>query len=406
MKTILQIKKRHKVLLWKGNISPSITKRRKPMRTLMACVLILFFSTIVNAKIVFDSKHDRIHGIYVMDDDGGNITPLIESDTLRPGNCRWSPNGEQILFKRRVSVHGNYAIYLMNTDGTNERQITDADGISIRSTSFSPDGKSFVFHSSESVPAPHGGGNTIKWSINILNLKSGKIEQISDHAATAKDWSPDGKYIAFAKPRGVGGFGGTIWIMRANGNDVRELIPAPLEDRLIIHRWYPKFSPDSQQILYTQREYVWENLGIDEEHGTIIALIHKAHRYIICNKNGITIRKLNIPLNWECISLDWMDDGKSILFSAREVELNTPPVIGETLLPGIIYKYHLATNKITQLTHNSWDNSIVDWISDQAYAVSPVGKQSIQWGKLKALLNTRIEALKTFSSSLPVFLSN
>ena len=47
-----------------------------------------------------------------------------------------------------------------------------------------------------------------------------------------------------------------------------------------------------------------------------------------------------------------------------------------------------------------------DWISDDVLPVSPVGKQPIQWGKLKAFLNTRIEAFKVFSRGLSIFLPN
>ena len=40
---------------------------------------------VVNAKIVFDSTREGIEGIYVMDDDGGNVTLL--TDMLHPVCC-------------------------------------------------------------------------------------------------------------------------------------------------------------------------------------------------------------------------------------------------------------------------------------------------------------------------------
>ncbi len=98
-----------------------------------------------------------------------------------------------------------------------------------------------------------------------------------------------------------------------------------------------------------------------------------------------------------------MDNGKSVVFSAAERKLNQHALAPTDFN---IYKYDTKTSKITRLTEQSGLYASVDWISDDAHAVSPVGKQPIQWGKLKAFLNSRIEALKVFSRDLSVFLSN
>lgn len=78
--------------------------RRKVMRLLnigSVCLLLMLFSNIVQAKILFGSTRDGVKGIYVMDDDGSNETLLTESEELRPyPNC-WSPNGKLIAFKNR-----------------------------------------------------------------------------------------------------------------------------------------------------------------------------------------------------------------------------------------------------------------------------------------------------------------
>ena len=38
----------------------------------LLCLLLLFFSAVADAKIVFGSRRDGVQGVYVMDDDGSN----------------------------------------------------------------------------------------------------------------------------------------------------------------------------------------------------------------------------------------------------------------------------------------------------------------------------------------------
>lgn len=336
------------------------------------CLLLLFFSMPVDAKIVFSSQHDGIYGIYAMDDDGSNITPLTESETLRPLLPYWSPDGKQIVFQRRATEFDTeFVLFFMNADGANIRQLTENDGSSIGKASFSPDGTALVFDRSFRK------NDTLKYGIYVLNIKTGKMKEIAAQLmASSCDWSPDGKHILFSEWIPVGGGGGTIWIIRADGHNPRRLIPSPPVGELLIHRSRPRWSPDGKQIAFIQREYTWKpGPG---------GLSYHAHRYLICDRNGENIRKLQVPKDWEGFSIDWMDDGKSVVFSAREgMPLNEPIPPGFLFPPSNLYKYHLQTNKITRLTNLPGWTQTVDWISDKVLSVSPIGKKNIQWGALK-----------------------
>ena len=341
-------------------------------KTVCLCLLLLFSSTAADAKIVFSSQHDGIYGIYVMDDDGSNITPLTESETLRPYVDCWSPDSQHIVFSRRATEFDTKSVlFLMNANGANVRQLTENDGSSIGKASFSPDGTALVFNRSVRI-----NDKTLKFSITLLNIETGQMKEISDIWAVSCNWSPDGKHIIFSEPIPVGGGGGTIWIIRADGHNPRRLIPPPPVGELLIHRSRPRWSPDGKQITFIQREYTWKpGPG---------GLIYHAHRYLICDRNGENIRKLQVPKDWEGYSIDWMDDGKSVVFSAREgMPLNKPIPPGFLFPPSNLYKYHLQTNKITRLTNLPGWTQTVDWISDKALSVSPIGKKSTQWGALK-----------------------
>ena len=325
------------------------------MRTLLTSLcFILMFSTVGNAKLVFDSVY---YGTFIMDDDGSNFTKLPEESK----NPNWSPDGKQIVFKAR-----DLGISMMNADGTNIRQLTNPKPETDHYPSFLPDGKKVLF-------LRYGWKTDNRWSINILNLENGEIMKIfSKQYLGYPRLSPDGKQIVFSssdnnKP------GINLWIMDVDGNNARQLIHTTVGDRKI-QQSMPKWSSDSQQILYKQFEYT------KQQRGKVVVWIHKAHRYMICDRNGENIQELNIPKNLESAGLDWMDEDKSVVFSANVIELDK---LFGLVLDYKIYKYHIATEKMTQIGDDDVFGYSVDWVSDNALSVSPKGKKQTQWGELK-----------------------
>ncbi len=341
--------------------------------TLFSLLGLLLLSTVADAKIIFSSLRDGVYSIHVMDDDGSNQTLITESEDLRPVLPQWSPDGKQILFQRRTKINANKVLFLMNTDGMNVRQLTENDGSSINGGRFSPDGKSIVFGRSIRI--------NDKWKVGIyvLNINTGMMEQISDEWSIQCDWSPDGKHIVFARGQTIGS-GSTIWIMGADGHNPRPLIPNPGPGEFATYRYRPRWSPDSKQILFLQKEY--KHVPIPDEGNF---LVFKAFRYIICDRNGENIKHLQIPKDWDGYGgVDWMDDGKSIVFGARVgIPLDKPLWRGFVYPPCNIYKYYIWTHEITQLTDQQGLDWTVDWISDDVLSVSPHGKKKVTWGALK-----------------------
>jgi Tol biopolymer transport system component len=341
------------------------------MRALLTNLcLILLFSTVGNAKIVFDSKRDGISGIYVMNDDGSNETLLTKKLTSNyPHYPRWSPDGTQIVFEMQANPPENrkFQLFLMNTSGTNVRPLTELHAWIDSEPSFSPDGKQVLFTR-----------DTFKKRCSyILDLESGEIIQLPDIVANSPDWSPDGRQIVFASTSFAiaGAAGGNIWIMDADGENARQLLPTPDVDGRIIDRSSPRWSPDGKQILYAETEYTFEPRGQFE------FLILKANRYFICDQNGEEILQLSISKKWKAKDIDWMDNGESVLLSAAELKLNRL-MLGNNHHYNI-YKYHIATRKTTRLTDHPGNDSRVDWISGHTLSVSPKGKKQTQWGKVK-----------------------
>ena len=370
-----------------------ITMRSK--KVCLLCLLLLFLSTAAYAKIVFYLKHEGLpkgqYEIYVMDDDGSNQKLLaqtisVNGPKLRPCCPTWSPDGQQILFQRRFRdtfkneknifnrIEGD-VLFLMNKDGTNVRQLTENDGSSIGRGSFSPDGKTVVFKKSIRI------NGKLRYGISVLNIETGTMKEIASQVmASFCDWSPDGKHIIYSAWHSLGGgVNGTIWIMDADGHNPHPLIPAPPVGKLLIHRSMPRWSPDGKHIVFSQEEYTWEKI-----HGVGTAKINLAYRYMICDRNGENIKKLQIAKDSKPYSIDWMDDGESIVFSAHEgIPLGKPIPRDFVYPPYNIYKYHIATGEITRLTNHQGKAFMLDWISNDVLSVSPEGKKRGTWGKLK-----------------------
>ncbi|MDE0087366.1 MAG: hypothetical protein OXU23_16710 [Candidatus Poribacteria bacterium] len=346
------------------------------------CLVLLLLSTAAHAKIIFGSERNGVEGIYIMDDDGSNQTRLIEGGSLTPWS--WSPDGQQILFSRIIGetfkengvwqvIRGS-VLFLMNPDGTNIRQLTENDDSYIGRASFSPDGKFIVYDRLWEE------NDKEKDIVEVLNIKTGKRKVILDRSVTSCDWSPDGKHILFAEPTQPGK-SSTIWIMGADGHNPRELIlnPGPQRDKFHIYRERPRWSPDGQQVVFVEVESKWELVP-----GVVNALIFKAYRYMIYDRANGNISKLSIPRDWVCYGIDWMDDGKSVVFTARAGMPMDKPRPPDFVFPHCyVYKYHLKTRKITQLTNDHGWDQIIDWISDDVLSVSPQDKKKVTWGAIK-----------------------
>ena len=364
------------------------------MRLFLAgfCLMFLFFSTGVSAKIVFSSIRDGVRGIYVMEDDGSNVELL--TDTLNPSYPRWSPDGKQIAFQRQVNPRDalSYHIFLMNADGTNIRQLTvpqDADW-DIQA-SFSPDGTSIVFCRYERID-----NQNQKLSIRVMDLASGVIEQIAELGVSFPAWSPDGKKIVFSPAATFGKTGSNLWMMDADGHKPHELLP-PLPKEPLIERSYPRWSPNGKQILYEQSETTFEVIdGVGR-------LIPQGYKYFIYDISRGTSRRLAfIPKNYRCAGLDWMDNGESVVLSTYQVKLKEP--LKERWPAYNLYKYHIGTGKFIRLTEHPGGDYFPDWINDKVLSVSPEGKQPTHWGQLKLLLPAYRNAFKAVWRSVSVLL--
>ena len=349
--------------------------------------LCLLVASLVAADIVFQSDRNGQFNIYVMKDDGSHVRRLTDAP-LYDYAPTWSPDGRHIAFVRDMHWGGagkgqQDDIFLMNADGTQLRNLTQHpkyDG----GVTWAPDGKHLAFASGRS-------GET---EIHIMELATGAVEQLTDNAkeggfSAAPSWSPDGHHIAYEQV--IPGGGRHIYLMDADGRNARPLLKGPQPHLIGEHlrqRGFPRWSPDGQHILYVE----------DELRFVPGKIIRAANRLIVVDRNGRRPKNLGIPQKWDIGDACWTADGKAILFPAVKNGL-TQPVRGKF----DIYRYHLKSGQITNLTNHPSDDYFQDWISPQRLSVSATGKLTLQWAQIKVRyaergLFSRVQATQSVQS--------
>ena len=219
-------------------------------------------------------------------------------------------------------------------------RVTFDDGLQIGAT-WSPDGRYLAFSSDR-------GG---KFDIWVQQVSGGDPVQITKGPGHnwQPDWSPDGKYIAYRSEEGDGG----IYIVPALGG-------AGLERKIAPFGYYPRWSPNSLQVLF-------------QTHFTTISY---PNRFYIAKLDGsapsevladfLTQNKLSAG------SAAWYPDGKRVTVWAADFSPSPSfwmvPIAGG---PGI--KLDIAPAVQRQLAEASTQGEPGQQLGDYAFSWSPSG---------------------------------
>ena len=327
---------------------------------LFSCCLFLLDTSIVDAKIVFCMYGD----IYVMEDNGTNrrrLTQNTETDDYEP---RWSPDGERIAFTRQMDRkrHDSQDLFIINVDGTNEQRLTDYRGYD-NGPSWSPDGTKLAFNSTRSGT----------WQVHVIHLATLHVTQLTGldgvegDAAASPDWSPDGAQIVYEK---FTEFGRNLYVMSADGENPRPLLPEPKADDGI-ERFFPRWSADGKKIVFTNCTWPDPDADLPRCRLNILKLGNRVSVvWGIYNKlgNNVTVG------NGAVIAGGWMHNDKSLLLEIRLPDTPNPNYD--------LYRYDLKTETLKRLTDGEQNEVYPHWI-EGALPVAPKDKKKILWGTVK-----------------------
>ncbi len=148
----------------------------------------------------------------------------------------WSPDGSQIIFEYATGPD-QASIWVIDVDGSSPQNLTPNLSLA-RAPKWSPDGQFIAFSDGKDL-----------WVMNADGSSQHQLSSGFQYVDTLFQWSPDSQFIVFA---GYLQYGdetkiGTISIIRPDGSDLTRLTPKAL----VAFDYTPTWSPDSQQIAYT-----------------------------------------------------------------------------------------------------------------------------------------------------------
>jgi TolB protein len=184
-------------------------------------------------RMVFDSNRDgNIFEIFVMNVDGNTAATRLTDTSQLSRFADWSPDGDQVAFRRGIDI---YAMYV---DGGTPRQLThEVKPGFAQMPVWSPDGRYIAFMSFR------------EGYCSVFRMEADGSDQINltpknpDDAATSwcsrtPAWSSDGQHIFFMSIRPSTNGQSEIFVMNANGSDVRQLTNTGVNGspRMRLHR--------------------------------------------------------------------------------------------------------------------------------------------------------------------------
>ncbi len=163
----------------------------------------------------------------------GDLTQITDGPS-RDRDVQYSPDGKLVAYVSDRS--GREEIYVAAPDGSGEaQQVTNIDALKL-SFAWSPDSKAIAFVSSD---------NTLR----KYELESRRtIDLVSSRYGTigAPVWSPDGQWVAYAKPDEVRTT--DIYLVPASGGDERRVTFDSYSDA------QPRFAPNGEKLYFIRTE--------------------------------------------------------------------------------------------------------------------------------------------------------
>jgi Tol biopolymer transport system component len=201
----------------------------------------------------------------------------------------WSPDGGRIVFEFAddTGVH----IATIDPSGRNLRQLTFASGVQA-SPKWSPDGRWIVFEASPLSPDDPA----FSTSIWIMRADGSQMRRLTRNGFNVEAvFAPDGRRIAFARltdfPEAA------IWVMNRDGSHQREVVPPTLGVE------HPDWSPDGRWITF--------NIAPEEPGAAVMAV----------QPNGRGLRVIRrSDRRFQLFKPVWSPDGRRFLVGCFDVQ--------------------------------------------------------------------------------------
>jgi TolB protein len=185
--------------------------------------------------LAFVTSRRGAPGIYLVNDDGTGIRPLIARGGTGTGDPAFSPDGRFIAYTRAFR---GADLLVARADGSQPRRLIQNGRENIQPT-WSPDGKRIAFVE---------GRVDMSLSIRALTVSSGRVRPVTTGTNWDVEpaWSPNGRSIAFVR-QPQNSDRGQLALVRPDGSGLR--LPAPRYQDVTDVTW----SPDDRELVFSRK---------------------------------------------------------------------------------------------------------------------------------------------------------
>ena len=253
-----------------------------------------------------------------------------------PAEAAFPGQNGRIAFQKPDS-DGFWQTWVANKDLSNQVKLTSESADSGWAV-WKPGGAKLAFESNHTDPDLDD-TNFIN-DIFTMNPDGTGIVKLthSKDVSDTPDWSPDGSQIAFGSDRRTSAWRREIYVMDADGTNVRRVTTLPEKAELDSQ---PRFSPDGQRLVFAR--YTHEDIPIRAALFTV-------------RVDGGGLKQLT-PWGMGAGDADWSPDGTKIAFEASP----------QATSYGDIFTIDADGQHLTNLTHNysrGWGSSDPVWSAD------------------------------------------
>ncbi len=324
----------------------------------------LLFATAVHTKVVFYSKRDSNSEIYIMNDDGSHLRRI----TKNPANDFlpvWAPNGKTLAFLRSSMQDGQIIskVILMDADGSHKKVLTNDEAHSPQWLNFfTPDGSELALTTWDF--------DKRTYRLSFMDIESGVTRPFRGvEKITISAISPDGRFIAFEKTPALEK---NIHIVGSDGRGEKPLLPPNADPNILLIRMYPRWSPDGKRLMFVEDRFdIIVNEGNPDTD-----LVIKDSSLLLHHLAEKRTERQPLPKGFRPGAFCWINNTE-IFLSGDAIGLITQELGNDD-----IYRYHLTSGTLTQLTTHPAADLFPQW-TPGTLEVSAKKKKTTQWGKLK-----------------------